>query len=52
MVAGEKEALNERIQFTDEGKPRIAVLSIAHLPKSERMFFVTMLLNELLTWMR
>jgi len=41
-----------RMMFTDSGKPRIAVLSIAHLGESERMFFVTILLNELLTWMR
>ena len=27
-------------------------MSIAHLDEAERMFFVTMLLNELIGWMR
>ena len=31
---------------------RIAILSIAHLGDAERMFFVTLLLNELITWVR
>ncbi len=35
-----------------EGKPCISVLSIAHLNEAERMFFVTILLNEVLAWMR
>src|SRR5205085_4478420 len=34
------------------GKPRISILSIAHLSDSERMFFVTILLNEILAWVR
>ncbi len=38
--------------YTKSGKPRISILSIAHLSDSERMFFVTILLNELLAWMR
>ena len=38
--------------YTSEGKPRLTILSIAHLNDSERMFFVTILLNELLAWMR
>ena len=38
--------------YTREGKPRVSILSIAHLSDSERMFFVTILLNELLAWMR
>jgi hypothetical protein len=38
--------------YTPEGKPRVSILSIAHLSDSERMFFVTMLLNEVLSWMR
>jgi hypothetical protein len=37
---------------TREGKPRLSVISIAHLSESERMFFVTILLNEVLTWAR
>ncbi len=38
--------------YTSEGKPRIAILSIAHLNDSERMSFVTLLLNEIISWMR
>jgi len=41
-----------RLLWTPQGKPRIAILSIAHLPDAERMFFVTLLLNELVAWMR
>lgn len=41
-----------RLLWTPEGKPRVAILSIAHLSDAERMFFVTLLLNEVLAWMR
>lgn len=34
------------------GKPRHSIISIAHLDDSQRMFFVTILLNEVLAWMR
>jgi hypothetical protein len=37
---------------TSTGKPRIAIFSIAHLSDAERMFFVTLLLNQTLAWMR
>lgn len=42
----------QRLLWTPEGKPRIAILSIAHLSDAERMFFVTLLLNEVVAWMR
>jgi hypothetical protein len=42
----------KRLLHTREGKPRLSILSIAHLNDSERMFFVAILLNELLAWMR
>ena len=49
----EGEGLNiKKLLHTPEGKPRLTILSIAHLNDSERMFFVTILLNELLAWMR
>jgi len=38
--------------YTETGQPRVSVLSIAHLDDRERMFFVTMLLNAVLAWMR
>jgi hypothetical protein len=42
----------QRLFYTPEGKPRLTILSIAHLSETERMFFVTILLNELLAWVR
>lgn len=41
-----------RLLWTPEGKPRVSVISIAHLSDAERMFFVTTLLNEMVSWMR
>ncbi|HYQ61095.1 MAG TPA: ATP-binding protein [Desulfatiglandales bacterium] len=41
-----------RFLYTPEGKPRIAIFSIAHLNDHERMFFVSFLLNQVLGWMR
>jgi hypothetical protein len=35
-----------------KGKPRVTIFSIAHLSDSERMFFVTLLLNQIVSWMR
>lgn len=37
---------------TPSGKPRHSIFYIAHLSDAERMFFVTMLLNQIVTWMR
>ena len=42
----------KNLLYTTEGKPRISVLSIAHLDDAQRMFFVSMLLNDLIAWMR
>ena len=42
----------QRLLYTAEGKPRISIVSIAHLSDAERMFVVTLLLNELVSWMR
>lgn len=41
-----------RLLYTETGKPRVAIMSIAHLGDRERMFFVTMLLGDVLSWMR
>ncbi|MGC9398035.1 MAG: hypothetical protein ACP5HM_02745 [Anaerolineae bacterium] len=35
-----------------EGRPRHSIFYIAHLSDAERMFFVTMLLNQVVTWIR
>ncbi len=49
----EGEALDiQRLLFTPEGKPRISIISIAHLTDVERMFVVTLIANELVAWMR
>jgi hypothetical protein len=42
----------KNLLYTEGGKPRISVMSIAHLGDAQRMFFVCMLLNELIAWMR
>jgi hypothetical protein len=38
--------------YTPQGKPRVAIFSIAHLSDPERMFFVSLLLNRVVAWMR
>jgi phage host-nuclease inhibitor protein Gam len=38
--------------YAPDGKPRVSVVSIAHLGEAERMFFVALLLNEVLGWVR
>ncbi len=41
-----------QIMNAPDGKPRMAIFYIAHLSDAERMFFVTLLLEQVLTWMR
>jgi hypothetical protein len=38
--------------YAPDGKPRVSIVSIAHLGEAERMFFVALLLNEVLGWVR
>ncbi|MFT3686433.1 MAG: DUF87 domain-containing protein [Phycisphaerales bacterium] len=42
----------QRLLYTDAGKPRVSVLSISHLDDAQRMFFVSLLMNEVLAWTR
>jgi len=42
----------QQILHTAEGKPRLSIFSIAHLNDAQRMFFVSLLLNQTLGWMR
>ena len=42
----------QKLLYTDAGKPRISIISIAHLNDAERMFVVTLVANELVAWMR
>ncbi|HOW34555.1 MAG TPA: type IV secretion system DNA-binding domain-containing protein, partial [Methanoregulaceae archaeon] len=37
---------------TKEGRPRHSIFYIAHLNEDERMFFVTLLLHQVLAWVR
>lgn len=50
-LAGESLDVAKLLQ-NSAGKPCISILSIAHLSEGERMFFVTILLNEVLAWVR
>ena len=42
----------QSLLYTREGKPRVSIFSIAHLGDAERMFFVSLLLNQTVGWMR
>jgi DNA helicase HerA-like ATPase len=42
----------DRFLYTEDGKPRHSIFYVAHLSDSERMFFTTLLLENILTWMR
>jgi hypothetical protein len=42
----------QKLYYSPDGRPRLSIISIAHLSDAERMFFVTILLNELVAWMR
>jgi hypothetical protein len=42
----------QQLLYTASGKPRLAIFSIAHLSDAERMFFVTLLLSQMVGWMR
>jgi len=41
-----------QILYTPSGKPQVAIFSISHLSDPERMFFVSLLMNQVLGWMR
>ena len=42
----------DTLLYDKAGKPRLSIISIAHLSDEERMFFVTMLLGATIGWMR
>ena len=42
----------QRMLYGKGGKPRMAIFSIAHLGDAERMFFVSLLLLQVLGWVR
>ena len=40
------------ILYDKSGKPNVSIFSISHLNDNERMFFVTLLLNQILSRVR
>jgi len=42
----------DQLLYSPAGKPRISIFAISHLNDQERMFFVTLLLNQIIGWMR
>lgn len=42
----------DRMFYTEAGKPRVTIFSIAHLDDAQRMFFVSLLLTQIMGWMR
>ena len=42
----------DRLLFGPTGKPQVSVLYIAHLSDAEKQFFVTLLLEQVVSWMR
>ncbi|MDH5669399.1 MAG: ATP-binding protein, partial [Nitrospira sp.] len=42
----------QSLLYAPSGKPRLAIVSIAHLNDAERMFFVALLLSQMVGWMR
>jgi hypothetical protein len=41
-----------RLLHNPQGKPKVSIISIAHLDDAERMFVVSLLLGEVVAWMR
>lgn len=50
-LSGEPLDINSLL-YSPSGQPRLSIISIAHLSDAQRMFFVTILLNQLLGWVR
>lgn len=50
-MTGEPLNINKML-YGEKSKPQIAIYSLAHLNDSERMFFVSLLLNQTVGWMR
>jgi hypothetical protein len=42
----------QKLLYDENGKAKVSIFSIAHLNDNERMFFVTLLLNKYIAWMR
>ena len=47
------EALDiQNMMYDENGKAKVSIFNISHLSDNERMFFVTILLNAYISWMR
>jgi len=42
----------DHMLYGGDAKPNVSIFYIAHLSEAERMFFVTLLLEQMITWMR
>jgi hypothetical protein len=50
---GQGEPLDpERLLYRPDGRPRAAIVYLAHLSEEERQFAVTLVLSKVVTWMR
>jgi hypothetical protein len=52
VAAGDALDAQALLYSADGAKPRVSIISIAHLNDAERMFVVTLVANELVAWMR
>ncbi|MCS6871590.1 MAG: DUF87 domain-containing protein [Anaerolineae bacterium] len=41
-----------RLLYTPDGRPRVAIFYLAHLTDNERTFIITLILENMLAWMR
>src|SRR6185503_10975860 len=41
-----------RLLYTQDGRPRVSIFYVAHLTEAERTFMITLLLENMLAWMR
>lgn len=42
----------QRLLYQSNGRPRVSIFYLAHLPDAERMFIMTLLLESMIGWMR
>jgi len=42
----------QKLLYDENGKAKVSIFAISHLNDNQRMFFVTLLLNQYLSWMR
>lgn len=42
----------QRLLYQPNGRPRVSVFYLAHLPDAERMFIMTLILESIIGWMR